>query len=453
MFIVIIAITLGILLVSLAFSKRIDYPAVMFSAIWFFIFVLYKLQLFSLTEITTKSEVLLLVMVVSFTVGCFLCTAMYEKRTQKFRMFINKTEKKNEKENEKSEQNFETKLKTYFFWVLCGVTIVILLRDQINLIIKVINGASFFDLMQDAGGKNTVEITGRVNTFLYIFIVHPTAYLISPICATEFFTRSTGKWKYLLVNIIIVALNVMHHGGRNSLILFIITYLLALYILKNKIEIPQKYKNLMVFMVIVIIVLVLGISASRGIDSIWKSFYAYFVCPVPIMQNTLDYSLVKENYTYGMLSFNGLVYPLMTLLSLFGVKAPDVYTITQTIRFYVEDTWIYIGDYSHAMNAFLPPAAYFYIDGGLPAVVIGLFAYGLLCAWAFYRMKERQDNKSVAMHLFLAVGVILSFNRFYFTSYHYFIAFVYMAILYRKKKEDNSLKNRVANNYAQGAEK
>ena len=53
------------------FTRRLDHPVFLFSVLWGFIYVLYQVELFSLTEVNENSLAILIVMTLCFPLGCF----------------------------------------------------------------------------------------------------------------------------------------------------------------------------------------------------------------------------------------------------------------------------------------------------------------------------------------------------------------------------------------------
>lgn len=411
-------LTLMFALFTYITTKKILHPIFLFCIIWSLIFFLFSLNIYNI-PLSDQGFYILLLMVISFPFGGIIF--IYIKQNNRGRS------RRDGKYNLKK-IHFRKKA----FWIICIFSIVIMFIDQFGIIMNIIRGYSFVDIIIDAGGVQTVEISGWKG-ILYIFIIYPASYFVSPICATEIVSGKNKKAPYLIVNLIFVILTVAHHGGRLSILIFIISYLSALMIFNRKIRFSKKIKKLILIMVGIAFIGIFYVSVSRGIEEVWESFYIYFVCAIPVMDSFLQSSLATS-HTMGFLSSNGIWYPLITVLRVIGFNPPRLYTHTQSIRVYLESNWVYISDYGHNVNAFLPAGAYMFIDGGYLFELIGMMLCGYYCRKAYENVKKNINNKSVAVYIMIIIGITLSFMRFYGASYQYVIAIIYILFLYKKEK-------------------
>ncbi|TGE39735.1 oligosaccharide repeat unit polymerase [Desulfosporosinus fructosivorans] len=407
-------------------NKQIKYhPVILFNGVWLVIFILYKIDYLNFTILTDHSIAILLIMIFFFPLGVLLgLKNRYRVKRHGRLSYVMST------------YEFREKL----FWALCILASIVMLIDELTIIIRLIQGASFYDIMRDASGKGTVEISGSLQVLLYLFVVYPVSYLVSPICAVKFINGSQNKYRYLAINLIIVALSVAHHGGRKMLFLFGISYILAYLIYGKKAQTSRKTKWFVVIILVLLVVIMNEISVSRGIDDVGTSFYAYLTCSPSLMQTYLSSSIVSSQRLFGFFSFNGFVYPIMILPNYLGIKSPAIYQTTQTVRFFIENSYVPIGGYSHNMNAFLPVGAYFYVDGGFAFEIIGMVLYGMLAGYLYKKVLKNRDEYNCSLYIFVCIGLILSFARFYFTSYAYAFAFLYVCFLF--KKRDNLVDNK-----------
>ena len=227
MMIVLLLFTSTIAIFSFFIRKDIMNPIFIFNFIWSLIILLFELQLFRTIEITNTTIGILYCMILSFDFGALLYSCI-KKSNRKI----------------KSDIVRKFQLRKSVFMVLAIVTIVTLLLDEIEIIKNLLSGLTFKQIMALANGKGTVEIVGSFRVLLYVFIVHPMSYVVSPVCAVQFIKYKNKK--YLLINLIITFLNVAHHGGRISIFVLALSYL-TVFLFYNKkekreIKIKQKYK-------------------------------------------------------------------------------------------------------------------------------------------------------------------------------------------------------------------
>lgn len=426
-----ILIIISIAIVGLAYisDKRWFNPVILFNGTWLIIYALYQLQLFETYPLDDKTLAILLIQTIAFPFGTFLA---YRYRAKY------KIKRSSSKRYNNDFSRFELREKV--FWVLCAITIVVLIRDEITIISNLIHGSSFHDIMRMANGKITVEITGPVNVFLYLFIVHPITGCISPICATEFFSNSIKKYYYLVANIVVVALSVAHHGGRNAMIIFALSYVLCFAMMGKKIHLSRRVKRIMFLLMLIIAILFVIVSSSRGIEKLGISVYAYIIAAVPLCGIYLS-TPAAAIHTFGFFSFRGIFYPLMTVLNFFGIDSPTAYYNAVILKRYMEDNYVRIGEY-HAtgINSFLPAGAYFFVDWGFIGEFIGVMIYGFVVRMIYERYRRSNDKRGLAILLMFNYGLILSFTSFMFSSYNYAIGLLLVAfLLYKKQRNDQLL--------------
>ncbi|MCC8173663.1 MAG: oligosaccharide repeat unit polymerase [Odoribacter sp.] len=425
-----IFITAVLCIFAFYLHKKYEHPACLFLITWLFIFLLYNIQLFRINELSDQQFWILFIMVTGFFIGTIIYDAIIGNKYHKHLEYAFSEDFEGTNDNEQN----ATQLRELLFWCFCLISIVVMLVDQIQIIISLLGGSSFRDIMAAADGKHTVEYSGSVQVALYLFIVHPMSVCSIPICAVEFFRRTEKRWRYIILNLVMVSLAVVHHGGRNSIIVFAICYLITFTLMGKKIQISKRVKKIFAALICILGFFIISITASRGIEDTWLSFYAYFICCIPLSQIYLGYSFVAANKTYGFFSLRGFFYPLYALLSKFGIGYPTDYTKAVTIANIVEDNYVSIGDYhSTGTNAFLPAGTYFYIDGGYFFEILGMIVYGFICAYT-YRLQERTgEAKHTALYILIAYGLVLSFARLYFSSYHYALSLIYILFLFYKR--------------------
>lgn len=423
----------GLCLLGFAINRRYEHPLCLFNGIWAFILFLYLLQLFETIPLSGTTETIMWIMIICFALGSLSYTVLNQKRR-----------KKSLREGTVSDGEVEkVTLNKPVFWTMCAITIAVLLRDEVEIIIKLLQGYSFLDVMRDAGGKQTVTISGSWNVFLYMFIVHPFSVCVHPICAIEYFADKK-QWKYLTVDLIIVALNVAHHGGRNSIIVFAMCYVLTFTMMGKRVRLTKWQKKWIAALLAGMAIMIFAISGSRGIEQVWLSFYAYLITAIPLSTIYLEFPFVASNHTYGFFSFKGIFYPLNTIIEKLGLSFPQAYADSTTIARIIEDNYVRIGDYrATGTNAFLPAGAYFYVDGGVLFEILGMFLYGYVATYLFKRAQVYKDKRSLALYIMFGYALLLSFTRLYFTSYQHMLGLLYLTTFIYSGSRKNNFKKRL----------
>ena len=398
MMIVLLLFTSTIAIFSFFMRKDIMNPIFIFNFVWSLIILLFEFQLFRTIEITNTTINILYCMMISFNLGALLYT-------------YGKKKKKNDNDIVK-ESVFNEKL----FIVLAAIAIVVLLIDEMEIIIKLLSGTTFEQIMAMSNGKGTVDIVGTFKVILYMFIVHPMEYIVSPVCAIQFLKNK--KKKYLIINIILTLLTTVHHGGRNSIFLMIIVYI-AVYLITKKQskeiihrKTKLRTKVIIILSAVVFTLLINKISSSRGIQDIWLSFYAYFICCIPLSSIYLkSYITSFIGHTGGMMSSNGIMYPLFSVLNYIGISSPGFYKNAGSVFSLIENNYVSIGQYtSTGTNYFMMAGAYPYIDGGFLFEFLVFFALGILMCYAYNKCYTNKNEKNIVIYCFCVIGMVFSFT-------------------------------------------
>lgn len=407
---------LGIVILSYRLTKKITHPSVLFAGLWLLIMALYLTPVFSIVQVDERVEFIIGAMLISFSVGSLLCGSALKRYFHR----------KNANTGRKSLSQ-GVRLHEVLFFALCITASIVMLIDQFEIIKQLLSGVSYADLVSGENGQQTVEYSGTLQMFLYVFLVWPVTYFVSPVCAAEFFAKQTGQMKYLIMNLIVVILTVVHHGGRAAIIIFIISYALSYFAFRDRGRISSKQKHVMIGLLIIAIVVIFALSASRGISKFGLSFYCYFVAGIPISQYYLDSLVILVPETCGCFSFYGFAFPLFSLFKALGFLSPEFNAAT-SLNEMIDATFVNIGlGYgSNEYNAFMPAGVYPYIDGGYLFEVVVMAGYGILCTYFFIKTQREKNVANIAIYCFLGYGLILSFTRFYFASIGYAMAFIYL---------------------------
>jgi hypothetical protein len=85
-------------------------------------------------------------------------------------------------------------------------------------------------------------------------------------------------------------------------------------------------------------------------------------------------------------------------------------------------------------NAFVTPIYYFFIDGGYPFVCIASLIFGLIVSNQYKKITGNMNVKNFVMYYVIMYGVFVTFMRIQTAIPSYIIAFILIAILFRKKE-------------------
>ena len=406
-----------VLFIILRLSKcEITNPVLLFIGVWGVVILMYFLQKEAYYSLSTEAFLVLLLWIILFPLGYYL--GVKNKITIR---------------TGRSSQNYKSEysLINFFFWGASLISVGILIKNDMIIIRNLVSGLSFYDMARL--GIATEQING-IMSFAMIFVVYPFVTIASPICATEYFSNSQYKNRYLLLNCILVMLSVLDHGGRVQLINMAVCYVVAALLYGKKIKLSKKQKRWICGLLCVIGSVILALSFSRGIDDLWESVKLYLGSCIPHMTVRMEQYEFASQHTYGFLSLRGFIVPVVLVAEFLGVitNPGKFYLLAEDISVMIEDD-VYIGATART-NAFLPASYYFYIDFGFWGVILGTIVYGAIVGYAYKKAKISQSKRSIAIYLLLLYGVVLSFIRFPFKTYQYAIGFLYLCLIYRRRK-------------------
>lgn len=406
-----------VFIISIRSYQKFEHPLVAASSLWLVISFLCLINLF---KIDYSDEVILIlaVMLFSFFIGGVLYTLSLRTITIWESPYDNKS----------------SSFRYTLFFTLATVSIIILISEEVPIILSLIQGASFLDIVIENEGVQTVETSGLMG-LLHVLLVFPVVYLSSPVCSALIFSDFPHKKTAITLNVILVALTVIHHGGRLMLIMFCVSYLASYLIHKRKLVIEKRVKRSLLYLLIATFLLLIVISSSRGIEDVYKSFYAYFICDVVVLDGFLNTALSRLDTDF-FLSLNGFFYPIAIFLKFFNIPYPTGYENAQLVRTALEENWYFIPAYDHSVNAFVPAGGYLYIDGGYLAEVVFLILVGFFCCKKYYAMESNLNIKTCSVYILLLLAILLSFMKLYSSSYQYVLAYLYMTFLFNTKTKN-----------------
>lgn len=320
-------------------------------------------------------------------------------------------------------------------FTLIIVTAVVLCINSIPVIKSLLAGMTLYDIASEGDIIRENDSVGLMVGIVYI-IVQPVTAMISPIVASEIF-KPDVKYKRTLVfaNIVIVLLHTLQHGGRDMIIVFCISYFFGyLFYRKKKFgKIKKSSKLAIIFLLSVVLIFGIWISASRGIEDLGDSLYYYFSGAVPHLQTCIQ-EIEFEDMTWGMGLLYGLLSPV--LLGLRGVGLIRGYPniIDQVVENMEIPTHINPIGEGVTINAHVGLSYYFYADGGILFVLFGCLLFGYLACMAFQKARKHRDSQNVAIYLMMLCVILMSFIRFQLVSSKYALAMLYMAtFIYTKR--------------------
>lgn len=285
-----------------------------------------------------------------------------------------------------------------------------------------------------------------LETLLRFFIVVPfVSWVCMPLMAIEFWMGQRRKYLLLLL-LTLVLLRVFTTGGRATVIQlafsFLCVYTFSEQYLKRRVveSVKKKVRRNKAFFLlggVVLFTLLAFMTHSRaGTAALVTIYYDFSMQPLMFegWQQSVDY---LDLYGLGLASLNGFFFPLDYILrNLLGVSLPDLYQQVTTLIGKTDSEWVRISP-SVCANAYVSIFWFFYLDGRLPGILIGMFLYGCFSEIVYSACLHGVTKKSMAIYSFVLVGIFYSFGRFQFSQFSYVLGFLMLIkFMFKKKVKD-----------------
>lgn len=422
-------------------EKFILNPLTVFYSIWFIIFFLTSMQLYTLNVASEETYFMMLIGCISFAVG-YYCIRKFSKKKQLLikcnRITI----------GVKISDNYVIRYNWIF--VIGIISILIYLNDATVTLRYLLNGNKLNvirQMAQDSGSalnsQQSVIIIAIKNLIILPFVM-----ILQPIVAFDFWLEKRNK-KLLILNIVLLALRVITDGGRSNLIYFIMHFIVGfLFINSNKKNqsklsgiksvrsILNRKKNRKIFIGVIIvgIIFVFWATMSRSGENVLKFAYYYFTME-PYMFEVWAQRVDQSRITgYGLGATNGFTFAVLYILKNLRILSdyPTYWHSINTIIGETQSIWMIISEYGSRANAYVSLFWYFYLDGRIVGIIVGMFVYGGIAASTFWTAVKNMSARTVCMFSFILQGIFMSFVRFQFANIYYAIAFILIFIFYKK---------------------
>lgn len=430
-------ISLIFFIISIFFyrKRKAVSPVIVFFALWTFILILSNLHLYNIYEASDRAYFLILTMLVFFALGIALniCTLKNIHKNTKYKV---------------KEENPKIELRYKIYYALCFGIIFLYIIDIIIIIQQLQEGTPLWQIrnwtLEPVESDNPIlNRRSFLESIIRNIILAPCEMIIPPITAYYFFTEENKKRKYMLLIVSILVLvtsSVAGGGGRIGFIYYIGCFILAFFIMYKKEgqskEIIKKDKKSIGIFFILGVIFIVGYTVLRtGFGNIIKQIYTYFALPPTLLSEWLP-EIENVNHTFGMTTFFGIHSYFFRVLDTIGLSnlVPPIYNDTYL---YITNAEIFKQVGYGVGNAFVTPIYYFYIDGGYIFVCLASMFFGFLVSGVSERFEKNINIKSFAIYALVTYGVFVSFMRIQTAIPAYIIAFIFIEVLFKKKRIKN----------------
>lgn len=370
---------------------------------------------FNLYPVSTKTYLLLLLVVISFIVG-FSC--------------IKEPKNKNYSYNNKSLlltiQNV-SKSKWYLFFIVIGIILSYKIFSEYSLLIIVANSMDAMDIVESTN-------KGSLSWLLYSFLCPPLYFCAVIITAVSLIYNR--KWKIIIPSICYIVFYSFVGSARNRYLIILIGFFFA-YCLKNilgkNVKIPKWIYGFGIILIGIVYVMMAYLSVMRlnyteldyntfleGCDIVNENLITYSLLPFRLFDYALEnryYEKIGDNF--GLTTLDGLNRYCWMVLNKFGIS---IELITDKVTTFFQDTWIYVSPEKKANYAYTC-AMYFYLDFKTFGVFLFSFIFGIYIHIIINQFNRTPSVPGLCLIFFLYYVVLQSIFTWYLNK-PYALAFL-----------------------------
>ncbi|BAK48508.1 glycosyltransferase involved in cell wall biogenesis [Clostridium sp. SY8519] len=412
----IIGICVLYIIVQLIYKEKVYRPSVLFAVIWVVVLTMYSFRLYGLPEIENRTLIIIALGLCSFFVGTLVNKSSKKYLVVGARKFF-----------EKEVREFALKPMVIAFFLIMFMPVV-------RSLLLLLSGASLYmirySMQNDVLGSGIIAILFNYycEPFLTFYIVYSIANLFSPY----------RKNKNILLTIIGILFMTIVTGGRFFIFYFIGALAVCFLIYRRNIDFKSLRTNKKVLktariLIIIAVTAIIAITITRG-SEIGETIYVYFCGSVPFLEQMND---LFTQHTNGAGTFYGFLRPIFVIFRKFGICGfPGWLTNIESIFLKIDNPYYLVPGmlFNSFTTSFFAP----YLDGGLFGVVIFYLVLGFFCEGVYKRL-DLKNEYSVSWFLLISLIVMLSFFRLTITHYSFSLAFVYLVITHKQKREDVNL--------------
>ncbi|SJZ77153.1 O-antigen polymerase [Anaerorhabdus furcosa] len=423
-------ICIGCAVFALIAYKNIMNPQVLFCGFIGIISFLSCLRLFGLSQTSDFTYILVILGVVFYSIG----VSISHKYT--FKINNKKLDLLGTKRNIVNDK---------FIFALVTVLLIWTLYRFVTMVLPMLRGGYSLDMIRMVYFGNDVAgySYNRIDTIVEMFVNLPFLYALIPIVSIELTHGKKEKelrTRTIVIALVWIVLSCIVSGGRvliyNLSVVLVMAFLSHRFIKNsNRVKLRNNKRNIVILIVLAFLVYVMyQLSINRTGSGTYEFFYQIYVYFCGCMPHTsLRLETVNFDYTYGMTFISGLLRPIMLVLKYLGSgQFPAIYQRTIDIGVTLQ-TAVKISE-GHTFNAFVLPFYYFYFDGGVIAVVIESFLYGLFCGTVFFKSVREYNKKRLAKYLLIIIYIATSMIRFSPSLVYFAFAYFYMNFCYKRGK-------------------
>lgn len=398
-------------------------PLSFLNLVWAVVLPLSELKLFGMNGASVYVYILILLGIISFSIGCISLLQSNKRIVFAFGKIDN-----NRKRTENEIPN------RVILWI-------IILFPLIYGYIKFLRALPFLLLGNGMGYVriNYWTVGGAITTsaldyFIDSFFVKGCRMTAEIILINEFARKRKINKAQILCVLATIGLEILTTGGR--MVLFdLCTYFvfsLAINGYKSNKRLGHKQKFFIAIIILVAVYIMLYLTMDRqSNNTVLESLYTNFVGGVSLF-NTIVESVLRGRHTWGVMFLYGILSVLYTLLNgFFGLSMPQSFSLLNELI-----TPFYQVGSNLTMNAYTTCFLYFYADFGIIGVIIEALIMGLIVGNGFSNIRKNKAPSNVCIYMILLNVLLYTAIRWQLANSAYVLALFLIVIIYEKPKKN-----------------
>lgn len=392
-------------------ERNIYNPILLFNGTWALILLLFRLHLYGITDVSVKIKTIILLGIISYNFGAMFSRIIRVNVVGNVLPF--------------SELNKKSLLK-------------VLRMMQLVAGLALLYGA-IFALGVVASGNSLVYYRYmlltpvlRAGAYGYISLYIGEALVFATAPLAIFLVFLGFRKEAIIEGLLFVEYFLFSGGGRNNILVIIVSVFICFCIFKNGIILNKKIKKTISIVMLIGLSMIVIVPIMRG-SNVYKSLYMYFCGTIrafEIISNKIDYSS-----TFGLLSAQGFVRPIYIFLRALGVSAIDnldyKYAMLDGMIQITEDEW---------WNSAFTGLGFIYVDAGTVGVVVIMAIIGYVCMSIYKKVRIVLFNgwiesyasaKYICLYCFSSLLIIQMFADLASANIRYGMAVIYLVIAIR----------------------
>jgi oligosaccharide repeat unit polymerase len=405
------------LLISLIINKKKNFVIVGFYIIWLLVIILCGLKLYGLVEFSTRVYYVVLIGIISFTIGYYFIMTNSKILTlsTKHTSGIMK------------DYHINIKLLTKFLWVI----LIFYLVQSLKVVLLLLNGVSWIDIRYYY--YTTGLLFNEFEQFFSSWLVLPFIFfLLAPLLLNLYF-EGFRKKKVFILALFCVILHIFVTQGKEIFIYWFMSICLCLVF--NRKKLSKKAKKITFRILLFMVAFIFIIQFNRDGHLSINFLYNYLGISMTVMDHWLNYIDLNNIMAYGSASLNGILnIPFSLIEKITGFYPAFLLEINNELNHMMSTGIMAFEGQRETTNVYITMFTFFYYDFRYFGVFILSFIFGLFIGDStkrFYASKRTVYHKTLYCIISLSVWCSFIYWEFFITPY--LLSFIYLRVLCKKK--------------------